>query len=95
MKAKEFYDPIMVVNPYSGKLENIEPIFKLKDLFDDSYIQIALTIEDAIRMLILYDEEDNKDINCFVSKTLLYNIKDQFTRMSECEITIPKKGGKV
>jgi hypothetical protein len=24
----------------------------------------------------------------------LYNIKDQFTRMSECEITIPKKGGK-
>lgn len=88
-------DPVMAINPYTGKLMNVEPLFD----FWRNQADYAERMDDVIKTMLLNgvgsSEESDMVANSFHDfKTMflyLYDIKEMFQRLNECEITIPKK----
>lgn len=85
-------NPIIVNNPYRDVLMNVEPLFRLIKSYS---LNEALTWADTgIKFMALaeipewLDPEERQSVIMF-----LYEIRDLFTSMKECQISVPKKGG--
>ncbi len=87
-------DPVMALNPYTGKLMNVEPLFRFMEEGEEYE-----GMDDVIKYLSLlkYDEETIVLLDTFDSRStlflFLYGIRDMFRALRECEISIPKKKG--
>jgi hypothetical protein len=62
--------PVMALNPYTDKLVNIEPVFKLFKDYSPEWADMEL--EGSVVMF-------------------LYELRDVFARLQECEISMPRK----
>ena len=92
MKSNEDNSPVIVNNPYREVLMNVEPLFRLMQGYS---LNEALTWADTgIKFMALadipewLDAEERQSIIMF-----LYEIRDLFTSMKECQISTTKKGG--
>lgn len=89
--ANKTPNPILVANPYTGKLNNVEPLFRLLDKYitiEDCYINT----DDTIKVLALSDcSELCDDETKKYSITFLYELRDMFKFLQECEISVTKK----
>ena len=90
---KEERTPILVNNPYRNVLMNVEPLFNLIAVYhpEEGFEKADL----GIKLAALTNESDwvfgdeRKSVIMF-----LYEIRDLFSAMKECQISIPaKKGG--
>lgn len=90
-------DPVMAMNPYAGKLINVEPLFRFMEQggewegLDDVIKHISLHefSDEAITMLETFYERESLFL-------FLYAMRDMFRELRECEISMPKKkGGKL
>ena len=88
---KDEITPVMALNPYTDKLVNIEPVFKLfKDYntIEDCY---SFT-DDALKFMALSPLPEWADMELKGSVVMfLYELRNMFDRLQECEISIPKK----
>ncbi len=92
--------PVMSLNPYTDKLMNIEPLFDFLRLQSS----IDKRVDEVIRVMTinLYNRETlengvllNEFQSCSDLFLFLYDIRDLFEKILECEISMPKnKGGK-
>jgi len=86
--------PIMVMNPYTNKLMNVEPLFRFIRTHDDG----VLLFDELIRHLIINVDNESCDyvLQHFYGKQgmffYLYDMRDFFTEIAECQISMPKKG---
>ena len=92
MRAHDENTPVIVNNPYRDVLMNVEPFFRLMQGYS---LSEALTWADTgIKFMALsempewMDSDERQSVIMF-----LYEIRDLFTSMKECQISIPKKGG--
>lgn len=90
-------DPVMALNPYTGKLMNVEPLFHFLKTgeewegLDDVIKHISLNEFNDEAIYLLQTFEDRQSLFLF-----LYEMRDMFRKLRECEITMPKqKGGKL
>lgn len=92
MKKTDERSPILVNNPYRDVLMNVEPLFYMISLYhpeegyriaDDGVKIAALTTESE-----WITETERKEVITF-----LYQLKDFFSAMNECQISNPKKKG--
>ena len=93
MKEKEVA-PVMALNPYTGKLMNIEPVFEFIGSnydIDGCYKHV----DDVIKFLALSQLPEWADLDEKGNAIMfMYDLRDVFERLKECEISIPKKKGK-
>ena len=92
MRAHDDTSPVIVNNPYRDILMNVEPLFRLMQGYS---LDEAFTWADTgIKFLALsempewLDNEERQSVIMF-----LYEIRDLFSSMKECQISMPKKGG--
>jgi hypothetical protein len=89
--------PVMALNPYTNKLVNVEPLFRFIRSHDDG----RDLVDELIRHLIINDDCETTDyvFEHFNGKQgmyfYLYDLRDLFKEMAECQISMPKKGGEV
>ena len=82
-------DVIMVLNPFTKKLVNVKPLFDLDGDFEDSYNRI----DNAIYTIVVrcnFVEYGNAVKDALWG---LYQIRDMFKDLMECEISMPEKKG--
>ena len=87
MTANE--DVIMVLNPFTKKLVNVKPLFDLDGDFEESYNRV----DNAIYTIVVrcnFDEYGNAVKDALWG---LYQIRDMFKDLMECEISMPEKKG--
>ena len=87
MSEKE--EVVMVLNPNTNKLVNIKPLFDLDGDFEEAYNNIDKAIY-TIVVRCNFDEYGNA-----VKDTLFYlfNVRNMFKDLMECEISMPEKKG--
>ncbi|MEL7600538.1 MAG: hypothetical protein AAGU18_10645 [Proteiniphilum sp.] len=89
----ETVNPIMALNPFTGKLVNVEPLFRFIQSHDDG----RDLVDEVIRHLIINDDNNETAylFDHFNSKSgmflYLYDLRDLFKEISECQISMPKK----
>lgn len=87
-------DPVMALNPYTGKLMNVEPLFRFMQQGEEYE-----GVDDVIKYLSLlkYDEDTIVLLETFETRSSLfffmYSLRDMFHDLRECEISVPKKKG--
>ena len=88
--------PVMALNPYTNKLVNIEPVFRLYQNNGD----LADHIEGIIRSMVtneLIEPNNFYPADPFDNITrmfyFLYDLKDMFIGLEECQISMPEKKG--
>ena len=82
-------DVIMVLNPFTKKLVNVKPLFDLDGDFEEAYNNI----DNAIYTIVVrcnFDEYGNAVKDALWG---LYQIRDMFKDLMECEISMPEKKG--
>lgn len=89
-------NPVMALNPYTGKLMNVEPLFRIIKEGGEYNI---IGIDDVIKYLtqVEYNEHIMHMLERFDSVQdifyFLYMLKNLFKELAECEITLPNKKG--
>lgn len=83
--------PILVHNPYKDIMMNVEPLFRLIKIY---HIDDLLGIADrSIKSMALAAESEwITEYERKEALVFLYEIRDLFTAMKECQISINKKG---
>jgi hypothetical protein len=78
-------DPIMVMNPHTGRYVNVAPLFEVQhETYSDSLSQMATDCDGSIRMITAsmqdwqVDEAKNRIYG-------LYVLRDMFNQMTEFE----------
>ena len=82
-------DVIMVLNPFTKKLVNVKPLFDLDGDFEEAYNNIDKAIY-TIVVRCNFDEYGNAVKDALWG---LYQIRDMFKDLMECEISMPEKKG--
>ncbi len=83
--------PILVCNPYTEKIMNVEPLFSFYDFIDAS--EAKEMIEESIRLLVLYtDDVPESDMKYTLSG--LYQMRDLFKGLDGCAISAPRQTSK-
>lgn len=86
--------PVMVLNPYTTKLVNVEPLFR--------FIRERNSIESVDDIIKYLTQVESSDESLFMLQTFdtspeifyfMYMLKDMFQELTECEISLPKKKG--
>ena len=87
--------PVMALNPYTNKLINVEPLFRfIREHNDGSNL-----VDDLIRHLII---NQNHELTDYLFEHFqgtqgmflyLYDLRQFFKEITECQISMPKKGG--
>ena len=91
---KEDVDPAMVLNPYTGKLMNVEPLFRFmreRDAYDGvgDIIKYLTQVECSEESMVLLEKFDSgAEIFYF-----MYMLQNMFKELAECEISLPNKRG--
>ncbi|HBB00739.1 MAG: hypothetical protein A2W86_11845 [Bacteroidetes bacterium GWD2_45_23] len=92
MRARDDSSPVIVNNPYKDVLMNVEPFFRLMQWYS---LDEALTWADTgIKFISLSETPvwmDNEERQSMIM--FLYEIRDLFSFMAQCQISTPKKGG--
>lgn len=90
--------PVLVCNPYTDKLMNVEPFFD----FLKNQPEAKERINHVIRMIVMELSNLSEDQRVCVPMLFgspsdmylfLYDLSDLFEKTSECEISLPKKKG--
>lgn len=85
--------PVMAINPYTEKMVNVEPVFRFINEYtssDDCYV----FTDEAIKFMALSPLPEWTDIDQKGSVVMfLYQLRETFSQLKECEISIPKKKG--
>ena len=96
MSANEDVKPVMALNPYTNKLVNIEPLFRIYKLHGD----LADSIEGVMRSIVtneLFEPDNFFPADPFDNIprmfSFIYDLKDMFVRLEECQISMPEKKG--
>ena len=92
MRSNDDTSPIIVNNPYKDVLMNVEPLFRMMQWYSldeafswaDTGIKFISLSETPVWM----DNEERQSMIMF-----LYEIRDLFSFMAQCQISTPKKGG--
>lgn len=84
--------PILVNNPYRNVLMNVEPLFKLINAYSiDDCIAIA---DRSIKLAALASESEwTTEYERKESLVFFYEIRDLFSSIKECQISLPNKKG--
>ena len=82
--------PILVNNPCKNVLMNVEPLFKLINTYSiDDCIAIA---ERSIRLAALASESEwTTEYERKEALIFFYEIRDLFSSIKECQISLPKQ----
>lgn len=82
--------PILVNNPYRDVLMNVEPLFKLINTYSiDDCIAIA---ERSIKLAALASESEwTTEYERKEALVFFYEIRDLFSSIKECQISLPKQ----
>lgn len=86
--------PVLVYNPYTEKTINIEPFFRFVRSFGcvDGCLDVADMI---VRSHAMAPAFEDFDLNDYEQRRLeldfLFQLKDTFSNLKECEISTPKK----
>jgi len=89
--SKEF-SPVMVLNPYTTKLVNVEPLFRFireRNSIEcvDDIIKYLTQVEGSNEALFILQTFDS----CQEIFYFMYMLKEMFQELTECEISLPKK----
>lgn len=93
MKTKQnIPDVVMAINPITDKMVNVLPLFEISN--EVSFTDIQRELDNTIRMLVCSLDEDTRQ--SFASQiqqscTVMYELRDMFRKLQECEISVPKK----
>ncbi len=90
------HPPVMAMNPYTEKLMNVEPLFKLFADFTSVEDCYSYT-DDSIKFMALSPLPEWADMELKGEVVMfLYELREMFDRLQECEISVSKrKGGKL
>ena len=81
--------PVMALNPYTNKLVNIKPLFDLDGDFEEAYNNI----DNAIYTIVVRCNFDDYGNNVKATLFYLFNVRNMFRDLMECEISMPEKKG--
>jgi hypothetical protein len=88
---KEHVTPVMAENPYTGKLMNVEPLFRFLNMFTGSD-----EIDDVLKHITInaHHEETVFLLDQFSGPggmyLCLYELRDMFKELDECKISAKK-----
>ena len=92
MKTTSMPDVVMAINPLTNKMVNVLPLFEISN--EVSFTDIQHELDNTIRMLVCsIDEETRQSFAAQIQQscTVMYELRDMFHKLQECEISMNKK----
>lgn len=86
--------PILVYNPYTDKTTNIEPFFRFIQSFnsiEDCRDIVYEAVKSLAKAPLMKDFEDCEHEGRVLHLDFLFELRDTFNDLKECEISSPKK----
>lgn len=92
MKQKEMPELVMAINPKTNKMVNVLPLFEITDEY--SFTDVQRELDETIRLLVCSlpaETLQSFSTQIQTSCAVIYQLRDMFKKLQECEITIPNK----
>ena len=84
--------PVMVLNLYTEKIMNVEPLFNFLK-YDLNPAESEQLVDDSIRLLTVYANQETFNRERISIIHQLYLLRDMFRRIGEVEMSMPKRKG--